>query len=495
MPALEIHVDGGSPEPVYRQIADGIRAAIERNELLDGARLPAIRALAAELEVNRDTVALAYDTLVSEGLLEAAVGRGTFVRCAAGASGVEPMDPDLTPQVERLLSIESSRTRFGDGDGAVSMHSLVPDPARFPIEDFRRALNRAVACHGADLFVYGSAQGHASLRDVLAVRLRAAGIQLSPSEIVLCHGATQGIALALRLFANSGDHVAVEAPTYHNVLATLAGLGLRPSFVPMTYSGPDLDALERTLSRPEVKAFYTIPTFHNPMGVTTDLASRRGLLAVARRCGKPIVEDAFEMDLRCSGRPVASLAALDPGGAVVHLQSFSKSLFPGLRIGAIAARGRALDGLVALKHATDLSDSMLLQAALAEFIEDGGYDRHLGRIRRELRRRHRALDQALAEHLPEGTRWTRPEGGYQVWVELSFPVDTRDLLADAARAGVLFSPGEQFMPDGGVSSAFRLTLARADEREIHRGVATLGRLVRQRMASAPEARRSASIQM
>lgn len=493
MEELQLDLEPGAPGPVYRRIADSIREAIANGRLAVGARLPAIRSLAGSLEVNRDTVALAYEALAEDGLVEATVGRGTFVRARHADPPPHAEPPGLTGEVQRLLAIENARTRFGAGDDVVEMHALVPDPALYPVDDFRRAVGRAVSRGGPGLFLYGEAQGHPGLRRVLADRYAAAGIDVGPEEIVLCHGASQGIALALRLFASSGDRVAVEVPTYHNVLTALASLGMEPVPVPMTEAGPDLEALERVLARPEVKAFYTIPSFHNPMGTTTGLLHRRGLLDVARRTGKPIIEDAFEMDLRTRGAPVAPLASLDEAGFVVHLHSFSKSLFPGLRVGSIVARGRAVDGLVALKHATDLSDAMLLQAALAEFIEEGAYDRHLGRIRRELRARHRAVDEALAACLPEGTRWTRPDGGYQVWVELPFAVDTRELLADASRAGVLFSPGAHFMLDGGASRCLRLTLVRAGVSEIEAGVRALGRVVESRRAGAMEPRPSPGV--
>ena len=188
------------------------------------------------------------------------------------------------------------------------------------------------------------------------------------------------------------------------------------------------------------------------------------------------------MDLRSSGREVPPLAALDEHGLVVHLSSFSKSLFPGARVGSISARGRALEGLVALKHSTDLSDAMPLQAALEEFVRSGAYDRHLARMRRILRVRTEAILEALEREMPEGTLWTRPEGGYQVWVELPFEVDTRDLLADAAREGVLFAPGSQFFVDHGASRGLRLTMAQANEAEIRRGVAILGEVVRRRQS-------------
>jgi DNA-binding transcriptional MocR family regulator len=432
MPPLDLVIRPEARGPVYQQIADGIRTSIESGDLTLGARLPAIRNLATQLSVNRDTVALAYYALSTEGWVESTVGRGTFVRSLRPGEGEWVAPIALNSRVERLLAIDDARTRIGESDGAAAMHTLVPDPALYPVGDFRRAFDRAVSRGGPELFLYGSAQGHAGLREVLADRFGAAGMQADASEIVLCHGASQGIALALRLFAVAGDSVAVEGPTYHNVLGTLASLGINPVVVPMTHEGPDLEVVDRLLSRPDVKAFYTIPSFHNPMGITTPLAHRRGLIEIAARAGKPVIEDAFEMDLRCSGRSVPPLFALDRRGLVVHLHSFSKSLFPGIRVGALVARGRMVDGLVALKQATDLSDSMPVQAAVAEFIENGAYERHLGRIRRELRRRHEAIREALEASMPEGTRFTRPEGGYQVWVELPFEIDTRDLLGDAA---------------------------------------------------------------
>ncbi len=236
--------------------------------------------------------------------------------------------------------------------------------------------------------------------------------------------------------------------------------------------------MDRLFAKPDVKAFYTIPSFHNPLGPSTSLVRRRVLLEIAGRHGVPIIEDGFEMDLRFRGSEIPSLAALDTSGIVVLLFSFSKSLFPGIRVGSISARGRALEGLVALKHATDLSDALPTQVALARFLEAGAYDRHLARIHKMLRARHAAMDQALGDFMPAGTSWTRPQGGYQLWVELPFEIDTRDLLPDAARAGVLFSPGTLFMPDARPSRAMRLTVSCAEEDEIRRGVAALGDVAR-----------------
>jgi len=206
---------------------------------------------------------------------------------------------------------------------------------------------------------------------------------------------------------------------------------------------------------------------------------------VADRAGKPVIEDAYEMDLRYAGKPVPPLAALDARGLVVQLFSFSKSLFPGARVGCISARGRSLDAILALKHATDLGGALVLQAALADFVASGGYDRHLARLRRALLGRRDALLGALAAEMPEGARWTTPEGGLQVWVELPGGIDTADLLGDAMRAGVLFAPGFQFRHDRRPSSGLRLSIALAGEEETRRGIAALGRVVRERLRAGP----------
>ena len=486
-------LDGAAAEPAYRQIARQLQRSIERGERAPGERLPAIRALALELGVHRDTVALAYGALSEGGWVESRVGAGTFVRAIgvvvpetlgeaegrSGASSDRDVDLALSPQVERLITLENMRPNYVTRSDTVALHRLVPDPRFYPVDAFRECVDAALREEGPDLFSYAVPAGDERLRQAMSDRFGRLGIRSSPDEHVLCHGASQGIALTLRLFTQPGDQVAVEVPTYPNMLSALAGLGLTPVPIAMDGDGPEPDALDRILAKPEVKAFYTIPSFHNPLGTTAPVARRREVLAIAERHGVPIIEDGFELDLRFRGSEVAPLAALDQAGIVVLLSSFSKSLFPGVRVGSLSARGRVLEGLVALKHATDHSDARLLQAGLARFLESGDYDRHLVRIRKILSSRHAALDAALSAAMPEGSVWTRPEGGYQRWLELPGGVDTRDLLAEAARAGVLYSPGALFMPDARPSNAMRLTVACADEAEIARGVASLGDVVRE----------------
>jgi 2-aminoadipate transaminase len=485
-----------SGAPVYLQIAGAIRAQVENGVLASGEKLPTIRALAERLDVNRDTVAAAYEALAAEGVVDAQVGRGTFVRglrTRPRASG--PVVISLSRHAERLLELERARVGYGAGRGAIPLHALKPDPRHFPLDSFRRSLARVLQDVGAELLTYGDQQGYLGLREVLAERLRTHGILVGPESIVLCQGASQGIALSLRLFADADAAIAVEEPTYPNALAAIAGLGLTPVPVPMRGSGADLAALDRALARPDVRAFYTIPTFHNPLGITTPLEHRKEVLALAAHHGKAVIEDAYEMDLRYAGRPVPTLAGLDEDGIVVQLLSFSKSLFPGVRAGAVVARGRHVDALLALRHASDLGGALPLQAALADFMRSGAYDRHLAAQRKRLRARRDALLESLARELPEGATWTTPEGGLQLWLELPEPLDSRDVHADALREGVLVAPGFQFQCDGRPSRGLRLSIGQSDEDAIREAVRRLGKVVRERLAAEPTQGGRASIQV
>jgi len=482
--------------PVYLQIAGAIRAQVESGALATGEKLPTIRSLAERLDVNRDTVAAAYEALAAEGVVDAQVGRGTFVRgLRPRLRAASPLALALSRHAERLLELDRARVAYGAGRGAIPLHALKPDPRHFPLDGFRRSLARVLAEGGAELLTYGDQQGFLGLREVLAERLRASGQLVGPESIVLCQGASQGIALSLRLFADTDAAVAVEEPTYPNALAAIAGCGLRAVPVPMRGGVADLDALDRALAKPEVRAFYTIPTFHNPMGTSTPLEHRKEVLALAARHGKAVIEDAYEMDLRYAGRPVPTLAGLDEDGLVVQLLSFSKSLFPGVRAGAVVARGRQVDALLALRHAADLGGALPLQAALADFMRSGAYDRHLSAQRKRLRARRDALLESLAQELPAGATWTKPEGGLQLWLELPAPLESREVYADALREGVLVAPGFQFLTDSRPSRGLRLSIGQADEGELREAVRRLGKVVRERLAAAPTQGGHASIQV
>ncbi len=487
-----IPIERRGAKPVFRQIVDHLRRSIEAGRLAPGARLPPIRALARDLGVNRETVAGAYRELEALGLTESGVGRGTFVlpRPAkaepAQPATARPFHPVLSRTVGALGALPA--VDYAAGPGAVRLERVPGCPSHYPADEFRRALAHVMRREGRALLEYGDPRGHEGLRRVLVERLARAGIASDPDDVVVTGGSTQGLAIAARLFCDPGDAVVVEAPSYPGTFATLLAAGLRLAPVPLGPDGLDLDALEAVLARGDVRLVYTMPTFQNPTGISTTLEHRRRLLAITARHGVPVVEDDFEKDLWVRGRVAPPLKALDRAGNVVYLGTFSKALFPGARVGWLVGDRRLGEAAVALKRSLDLASSPVLQAALAHFCQSGAYDRHVRRLARELGRRLDAAEAALAEHLPEGSTFTRPQGGFVLWVTLPAPLDTLALLPAARAGGVVYSPGQVFFTDQRRSSALRLSLAQADAGEIARGVRILGAVARAALARPRAAR-------
>jgi 2-aminoadipate transaminase len=467
---------------VHRQLVDYLRRSIEAGRVPSGARLPAIRDLARTLGVNRETVAGAYRQLGELGLAESGVGRGTFALAPRRRrEAVEDRaEGRFAPALSRSATAASSLPAldYAAPPGAVRLERLVPDPALYPLDGYRRALESALRDEGTALLDYGDPRGHEGLRRVLVERLAHAGIEADPDEVLVTGGSTQALALAARAFCDLGDAVAVESPTYPGLLATLVALGLRPVPVPLAADGLDLDALDRVLAGGSVRLVCTMPTFQNPTGVSTTLEHRRRLLAIVSRHGVPVLEDEFQKDLRIRGRDVPSLRALDRSGQVTYVGTFSKALFPGPRVGWLVATPAVAQAATALKRAMDLASSPLAQAAVASFCRAGAYDRHLRRMVRELEVRHDHARVALERHLPRGTAVTRPDGGLAIWVTLPDALDALALLPDAKRRGVVYSPGTLFFPDGRRSSSLRLVVGAAAPEQIERAVRALGEAAR-----------------
>jgi GntR family transcriptional regulator/MocR family aminotransferase len=488
-----IPLDRRGPRPVFRQIVDYLRRAIEAGRLPPGIKLTPIRLFAKQLGVNRETVADAYRELEALGLTESGVGRGTFVlgradarRAGTPAAPTRPFVPALSRGAAATLALPV--VDYSADPRAVRLERMMPDSSLYPVDEFRRALNQVLRRGGRGLLEYGDPRGHEGLRRVIVERLTASGIEADADDVVVTSGSTQALALAARLFCDPGDGVVVEEPGYPGAYATFAALGLRPVPVPMGADGLDLEALEAALAAGGIRLLYTMPTFHNPTGLSTSLDHRRRLLELAAGHGVPVLEDDFEKDLRVRGRTAPPLRALDRSGRVVYAGTFSKVLFPGVRVGWLLAGARVVDAALALKRASDLASSHVLQAALAHFCRMGAYDRHVRRTAKELERRHARAVQALGE-LPDGSSFTRPEGGLAIWVTLPDPIDTLALLPEAKRAGVVYSPGAAFHPDGRRSSSLRLSVAGASADDIARGVAALAR-VSHAALRAPRARRA-----
>lgn len=502
------NLDRSSPVPLFRQIAGHFREQIRGGSLAIGQRLPAIRSLAATLGVNRSTVQMAYRELESRGVVETRVGSGTRVRndlrardLADPVSATErehdfqegPWRPRFTRPTEEafamLVAAEGELPESLAKLEAIDMSHLMPDESAFPVAAFRASLDRVLERDGAGLLTYGPIGGYAPLRELIAQRLTAGGTATTASEVLVTSGAQQGIDLCLRAFCESGDAVVLSAPTYHQMFGLLRGLGLEARTVLEDEHGPDDGELRTALERGGARLVYAMPNFHNPTGRTWSRATRLRFLERTDGFRGPILEDDYEEELRFTGLPEPTLRSLCSEPRVIGLGTVSKGLFPGARIGWVTAHREVIDRIAGLKRFSDLSSGLVMQAALVDFIERGEFDRHLEGVRRELARKHAQAQESLSDHLEGFARWTRPQGGYALWVVFPASVDSRELCRLAAERGLLAAPGQVFDPDRGRSSAVRLTLARCGLEQIEEGIATLSRTARE-LVQKPTAPRS-----
>jgi 2-aminoadipate transaminase len=506
---IPVHLQPESHVPLYIQLRDQLRALVSTGGLRPGDRIPASRELALQLGVHRTTVANAYAELESEGLIRGHVGRGTFILEEEGAQKRSLALPPATSnghlRWESMFADERgeeslSRLMHSAPRGSISFLMARPATEFFPIEDLRNCTNAVWRKEGSVILQFGSSDGYAPLKQVLVSMLRGEGYEAADENLLITDGCQQALDLLCKAFLRPGDTVLIENPTYPGTLAILAGARVRILGVPVnTESGPgtipgvDVSAIEAVLMQNRVKMIVLTPDFHNPTGTTLPVAERRRLLELAARFQVPIVEDHIYARLRARGERVPSLKQLDQSNLVIQIDSFSKIAFPGLRVGWIVAPANVVDRLRLVKQATDLHTGQLGQAILAEYMRRGLLRGHLERTRKAYSARLCALESVLARHMPHGTKWTRPEGGMCVWVELPPGFDANELLIHVRERGVLYSPGRYFYLQNPMPNTLRLGFAGLNEREILRGIATLADVLRIEMRKRQRGARRAEM--
>lgn len=482
---LILNVDKDSAVPAYQQICQRVIGLVQTAALGPGDRLPPTRELARTIGVHRSTVIRAYGELWALGYLESRPGSYSTVRRPARAAatgqsaGQSFIDWDTIATPSARGALEDARRGVPEHDttrGIVDFARLSADRRLIPSDDVRRCLKAALLDEGKDLLDYGEAAGYRPLREVIARHMRTHGVAVSTEEIVVTGGAQHALDLVLRLLVRAGDRVAIESPTYSAALSLLRLHGVDPVDVPMGPEGMDLDVLAASFERERPVLVYTIPNFQNPTGVTTSQAHRERFLALCEAHRVPIVEDGFEEEMKYFGKAVLPIKSMDARGVVIYVGTFSKVVFPGLRIGWIAAPRECVDRLIAIQRVSCLAGNCLAHAAAERFCRGGLYDRHLRRIHAVYRKRMQAMLKGLADHMPDGVEWTRPLGGYTLWLRVTGArVDESTLCARLRQDGVSVSPGSLYFrtPPGTVS--FRLSIACVAEAEITEGCRRLGR--------------------
>ncbi len=361
--------------------------------------------------------------------------------------------------------------------GVISLARGIPAPETFPVEELAQCSARALERHGQVVLNYGDPQGFGPLCEWLAERHG-----VTPEQILITPGSIMGLSFVSRALLEGSRRVAVEAPCYDRMIALLDRLGAEVIPIARSSVGLDLDGLRRAFGSRSRPAFlYVLPTFHNPMGLTLTLGEREALVDLAIELELVVVEDDPYGLLRVEGETLPQLHELlcrrDADHLAVHLSSFSKTVSPGMRVGYVVAPVSLIGRLRALATATYVSPPLLAQAELYEYLCAGYLEPHLAYLQSFLRARRDALLEVFGERMPRNARWTRPEGGYFLWLDLPPSIDAATLAQRSAAGGVTIVPGSGFFPGSGGEYGARLSFSFPSVEEIRTGAARLAELV------------------
>jgi 2-aminoadipate transaminase len=363
----------------------------------------------------------------------------------------------------------------------ISFAGGLPAPELFPVEVIARAHADVFAANGNAALQYSTTEGWLPLREWIAGRMSSQGIETDADRILITSGSQQGIDLVAKAFLEKGDRVIVENPCYIAALQVFNAYEAECIALESDDDGMQLDQLERAILESNPKLLYLVADFHNPKGTSMALERRIKLLEIARRYRLPILEDNPYGELRYRGEPIAKLAALDRDGLVIHLSTFSKTLSPGLRIGWVVAASEVIHELNIGKQASDLHTSTVAQRAAARALESFDYDAHIDGLCKVYGERCDTMIRAIEEHFPPQTKWTKPQGGLFLWVELPENINGTKLLEVALKERVAFVPGAPFFACEGRENFIRLNFSNSNPERIVEGITRLGKVISQQI--------------
>jgi 2-aminoadipate transaminase len=376
-----------------------------------------------------------------------------------------------------LFRLHEDPVYFGDGS---------PDKSLIPLDRLRhasyQAWKEAPAC-----LSYGDQQGYAPLRELIVERMRLLGVETSPDRVIVTSGSTQALDLACRVFLEPGDVVLLENPTFLGATELFRGYQARLVPIGTDDDGMMMDALEAALAaEPDAKLIYTIPTFQNPTGSTMPLERRHRLIELARRYNVAILEDDPYSELRYDGDAVPPLVSLDDN--VIYMGTFSKTIAPGVRTGWSIAPPEVTRLLLANREVADISNDRITMRTVYHTAQDFLTDYVAGTLH-VYRSRRDAMMAALETHMPDSVAWTRPNGGFFVWITLPESIDASELAHQAASDGVIYFPGQWFYPNEDHANTIRLSYSTVPEERIALGIERLAATIGRAMAESTDTNR------
>jgi len=442
-----IALDPNKTYPMYRQLYDWFQRAIASGLLRPGQRVPSTRALAAELNISRIPVLNAYEQLQAEGYLQTIVGAGTCVASSIPQEAIGPPKEKISQPVQKkgprrisraALAVKSRTTQpWLNLSGAFRLS--LPALDQFPTDNWSRLVARHARRPAKHLMAYDDSMGYAPFREAIAEYLGAVrAVRCEPAQVMAVTGSQQGLQISARVLLNPGEHVWMEEPGYLGAHQVFATAGAR--MVPVPVDNEGLNVGEGVRRCRNARAAYITPSHQYPLGTTMSATRRIQLLNWASRTGSWIIEDDYDSEYRFGIRPIASLQGLDSDARVIYIGTFSKVLFPALRLGYVVVPRDLIPAFSAARDAADIFSSTLYQAVLTDFIKEGHFARHIRRMRILYADRRNALVQAIREQIGDMLDIVSAEAGMHLVGLLPLGTKDTDISQEAARNGISAMP-------------------------------------------------------
>jgi DNA-binding transcriptional MocR family regulator len=433
----------------YEVVKDSIKEQLRTHTIKPGEKLPSIRTASERWSCSLNTAIRAYQELEKEHLIYSIPKSGYYAV---------------------LRPLQS--TRFPEG--RIDFTAASPDSEVMPFKDFQHCLNRAIELYEDQLFSYSDPQGFFSLRRALESHLAQSQVFASPSQICVVSGAQQALHLLASMpFPNGKNAVLVEQPTFHGMLRSLELLGVTVLGIQRTAAGIDMDELERHFRNNQIKFFYTVPRFHNPLGTSYTTEQKKQIARLAQRYDVYIVEDDYLADMETSLK-TDPIYSYDQSGRVLYVKSFSKIMLPGLRLATVVLPPSVMETFRLFKASCDSSTAVLSQAALELYLNCGMYDHHAALVRERYRLRMETLAECCRRYLPPQLHAQIGTGGIFSRVLLPDELDAQDIIAALHQQNVrVMSTNQSYLPTFPRESGLRISIIQTDADKIERGIALL----------------------
>ena len=466
--------------PIYIQLKNYLSSLINKGLLPNESKLPSTRELSRLLNVSRNSVIAAYDELKADGLIYSVSGKGTFVNSEKLISTSDwninwDFIENNFSKVANELDIVKNEIPWSSD--LISFKSISPDGDLFDMEEFKKSFMNRISVENHKLLNYGYAQGYKPLIEFLSEYMRKKGSYSNFKTSLITNGFTEAFDLILSSFTNPGDIVICENPTHNTSIKIMKAHGINIKGVDIDKNGLNFDMLEKTIlnNKNQIKFAYVTPSYHNPTGSVMPPESRLKFYNIMKKYSIPIIEDGFNEELLYSSSHIFPLSSFDTSGnGVIYIGSFSKILFPGMRIGWIYADKKIINKLISVKRCRNIHTSFLDQGILFDYLNSGKFEKYIKKIRKVYGEKFNFAYECVRKYIEN--EYILGDGGLHFFIKLK-NINARNLLNRCYKKGVIFMPGDLFFTDSSGYDTLRLGLSRLSIDDIEKGIKIIGETV------------------